>query len=174
MKEAPHLGQLVYDGVLFNVYQRMVRERDGRERVHELASCPDVVRVYPIDREGSVILIDEHRYERGDRVLRTVAGRIERGRTPEGAAGQELAEELGLQAGRWVKLGESRPVLKIEHVVHHFAAYDLRTLEAHPEPGEDIVPRRVPLEALEAMVWNGEVLEDVIALCLLRLARQQP
>ena len=138
---------------------------------HETVRCPDAVRVYPVTDAGELLMISEQRPETGDRVLRVVSGRLEPGEEPLEGAARELAEELGLLGGRTTLFATSRPMLKVEHTLHHVLVQHFDRGIARPEDLEDIVEHPVSLDALEELVWSGSILEDAIAVNLLRLRR---
>ncbi|MDX6698636.1 MAG: ADP-ribose pyrophosphatase [Solirubrobacteraceae bacterium] len=169
MKSVEDVGRRVYEGVIFDVHIQEVERDDGSMAVVETVACSDAVRVYPVTASGEVVLLDEWRAELRRRVLRVVAGRIEQGESPEAGARRELEEELGLSARRLIPFATSRPMIKVRHTVHHVFAADMFAVAAHPEPDEDTRPRKVPVAGIEPLVWGGEILEDVIALNLLRL-----
>ena len=71
-----------------------------------------------------------------------------------------------------VVFATSRPILKVSSTVHHVVV----SLETFHQPrlevGERIRAEEIPLCDVEERVWEGKIDEDVIALQLLRLARQ--
>lgn len=163
--------RLVYDGLVFDVYRRPVRVAPDRIIEYETVRCPDAVRVYPVTGDGRLLMISELRPELGRRVLRVVSGRIEPGEAPLAAAGRELREELGVTGGRAECFATSRPMLKVEHTLHHVLVRDFEQGAAALEPGEDVAEHAVALDELEQLAWGGEVVEDAIAFNLLRLRR---
>ena len=71
-----------------------------------IAEKPTVVIIIPFDHEGRSFLIRE--YERGVAEVghKFPAGRVDKEEKPLPAAVRELREELGLQAGQMIDLGE--------------------------------------------------------------------
>lgn len=161
----------VYDGLIFDVYRRPVRVGPGRVVEYETVRCPDAVRVYPLSSAGELLMISEHRPELDRRVLRVVSGRVEAGEAPLEAAARELAEELGLVGGTARVFATSRPMLKVEHVLHHVLVKDFERGATALEPLEDVAEQAVAVDALERLVWSGAVLEDAVAFNLLRVQR---
>jgi ADP-ribose pyrophosphatase len=160
----------VFKGKIFSIVWEELTLGDGTQVTYETVDAPDVVRVYPV-RGNELLLIREHRAELGRTVLRTVSGRIEPGEDPIGAAMRELREELGCDAANPRVFATSRPILKVESDVHHVLADVVSLGSQQLEAGEKIEAHPVPMAELPELVWRGDVLEDVIALQLLRLHR---
>lgn len=163
----------VFTGKIFSIVWDEHKLDDGTSVIYETIDAPDVVRVYPV-QGGELLLIREHRVELGRTVVRTVSGRIERGEAPVAAALRELREELGCTATNARTFATSRPILKVDSVVHHVLAEVVSRGEPQLESGEQIEAHPVPITDLAELVWRGDVIEDVIALQLLRLQRGLP
>jgi 8-oxo-dGTP pyrophosphatase MutT (NUDIX family) len=162
--------RVAFAGRIFSIVWDEKLGPDGRELIYETVDAPDVVRVYPVSGR-SIWLIDEYRHELGADILRTVSGRIEPGESVIQAAQRELREELGIICDDARVFATSQPILKVNSIVHHVIVKPMRFESATPELGERIRPATFPIEALEELVWAGKVIEDVIALQLLRIAR---
>jgi 8-oxo-dGTP pyrophosphatase MutT (NUDIX family) len=160
----------VYAGKIFSIVHEEHTGVDGVTVVYETVGAPDVVRVYPV-RDGLLWLIREYRQELGRAILRTVSGRIEAGETPELAAERELREELGGVARTARVFAISQPILKVRSLVHHVLVEMSAMTSSNPEPGERIQAAAFSVGEIEPLVWDGKITEDVIALQLLRLAR---
>jgi ADP-ribose pyrophosphatase len=163
----------VFAGKIFSILWDECAGPNGKNLVFETVAAPDVVRVYPIYHD-QLILIREYRHEVGRDVLRTVSGRIESDETPIEAARRELIEEVGFIANKFRIFAVSHPILKVRSQVNHVLAKVEEFGPAHPEEGEFVTPAPFNIRDLESIAWSGEVLEDIIALQLLRLARMLP
>jgi ADP-ribose pyrophosphatase len=162
--------QTVFSGKIFSIVWDERTNQDGSTSVFETVEAPDVVRVYPVCGD-SIWLIKEYRKELDQEILRTVSGRIEKGESPEEAAKRELREELGGITRSTTTFATSRPILKVDSVVHHILADMPEIGPPSPEPDERIRPAACKIEQLESLVWEGHIMEDVIAMQLLRIAR---
>ncbi|WP_433186844.1 NUDIX hydrolase [Actinoallomurus sp. CA-150999] len=162
--------QTVFSGKIFSIVWDERLNQDGSTSVFETVNAPDVVRVYPV-RGDSIWLIREYRRELDRDILRTVSGRIEQGESPEQAGRRELREELGGMTTSMTTFATSRPILKVDSVVHHVLADMPEIGPSSPEPDERIRPAVYQIEQLESLVWEGHIIEDVIAMQLLRIAR---
>jgi ADP-ribose pyrophosphatase len=163
----------VFTGKIFSIVWDERTLDDGTAVIYETVDAPDVVRVYPV-QDGELLLIRERRVELDRTVVRTVSGRVEPGEAPVAAALRELREELGCTATNARRFATSRPILKVHSVVHHVLAEVVSRAEPQLEAGEQIEAHPVPIADLAELVWRGDVVEDVIALQLLRLQRELP
>ena len=157
---------MAWQGRLFSVVLSDVTYPDGSVHRHEEIRAPDVVRVYAVER-NSVLLTSEARPGSRDRVTRVPAGRIEEGESPEEAARRELLEETGYQAQDIKLIRTCSPILKFRHRVHHYLATSLTRGAQSLQHGEDIQVGFVPIAAARAMVFEGSIPEDTIAMTLL-------
>jgi ADP-ribose pyrophosphatase len=164
--------RVVHVGKIFSVVEEERRLGTGEVLTLEYVEAPDVVRVYPVQNR-SIWLIKEFRHELQCDVLRTVGGRIDGDEGPVNAALRELREEIGAIGRDPIVFATSQPILKVRSIVHHVLVNVDEFVRPSPEVGEVIHATEVPLTDLENLVWQGQVVEDVIALQLLRFARHQ-
>lgn len=163
----------VFSGVVFAISQTDVTW-EGKERLFERASCSDVVRVYPLNRDGFLTMIEEYRVEQaGKPILRTVSGAIERGESPVDAARRELREEVNQDAEELSVFHKSRPMIKVQHTVYHVLALNCtnRTGASQLEPAEIIQPIAVHLKEIPNLALSGELYEDIVSYGLIRMCR---
>ena len=146
----------------------------------------DAVTVLPYDPvRDRVLLVEQFRagpFARGDRrpwLLEAVAGRIDPGETPEGAARREAEEEAGLVLGDLLPVASyySSPGAKTEFLYSFVALADLPDGAAGvfglAEEAEDIRGHLVGFEALMALVASGEVNNGPLILTALWLERER-
>ncbi len=133
---------------------------------------PDAAIVFPLTREGEVVLVRQYRPAIDMMELGLPAGLVEEGEEPEKAARRELSEETGYAGGEWEFLGAvaSSPSLK-DNWAHLFLARDVERT-APPRPGEyerlEVV--LVPVEELLTKVSAGEIVSSSgVAAALLAL-----
>ena len=75
---------------------------------------PDAAIIFPLTKEGEVVLVRQYRPAIERMELGLLAGLVERGEEPEKAARRELLEETGYAGGEWEPVGAlaSLPSLK--------------------------------------------------------------
>jgi 8-oxo-dGTP pyrophosphatase MutT (NUDIX family) len=141
----------VFKGRVLNLNLEQVRLPNGRVAELEIAHHPGGAAVVAIDAGGRVCLLRQFRHAAGGWLTELPAGKLDGGEPPLECARRELAEEAGVSAGRWEKLGEffSSPGVLTE-VIHLFLAQDLQPADASPEEHEVLEASWVPLqEALD-------------------------
>ena len=98
-------SQEIYQGRVINLRVDEIEIKDGLNVRREVIEHPGAVVIVPVDRDGRVLWVRQHRYAAGRELLELPAGTLEHGETPETTARRELPEETGFAAGSWQKLG---------------------------------------------------------------------
>src|SRR5215475_10037631 len=83
---------------------RVIRP-DGAEGIYGVVEIPLSCGIVAIDDRDQIALVSQWRYTLGKVSLEIPTGGSEPGESPLEAAGRELAEEAGLEAGEWMTLG---------------------------------------------------------------------
>lgn len=136
----------VFRGRVLTLNLERVRLPNGQVAELEIAHHPGGAAVVAIDAEGRVCLLRQFRHAAGGWLTELPAGKLDGGEPPLDCARRELAEEAGVTARRWEKLGEffSSPGVLTE-VIHLFLARDLEPVDASPEDHEVLEVTWVPL-----------------------------
>jgi 8-oxo-dGTP pyrophosphatase MutT (NUDIX family) len=154
---------------------------DGATIRRTVVRHPGAVVIVPVESNSdatgpTAVLVRQYRAAVDEHVLEVPAGKRDvEGEPPATTAARELEEELGLHAGRLVKLAEffNTPGFCDERS-HLFVALDLRVAEraAPTSPEErDMTVERVALADVEALIAAG-TLHDAKTILGLLLARQ--
>lgn len=130
MEKEVYKGQIV----------RVTEEKIG-SIVWERVYVPDGVIIFPITKEGKIILIEEKRPHENPPVrVKPVSGILEHDKgTPEENAQREMQEEIGLKAGRLEKLMTMKGSGTINHEQHFFIAWELETSKLPNPDGEETI-----------------------------------
>lgn len=172
-------GRTVFHGRLLRVEVDQVRLPGGGRADREVVRHPGAAGVLPLftdDRAGpdgpAVLLLRQYRYAADRELWEIPAGTLEPEESPEACATRELEEEAGLVAEDLRLLGSvlTSPGFTDERI-HLFLAPDPAGGEASPEPGERLVPHRLPLSQALELVERGEVEDAKTATALLLAAR---
>jgi 8-oxo-dGTP pyrophosphatase MutT (NUDIX family) len=131
---------------------------------------PDAAIIFPLTREGEVVLVRQYRPPLERMELGLPAGLVEEGEEPEAAARRELAEETGYSGGEWEPLGSlaSSPSLKDNWAYLFLARGVEQTAAPDPDEHELVETVKVPAEALLGLISSGEIVSSsgVVAVML--------
>jgi len=163
----------VFKGRVLTLNLEQVRLPNGRVAELEIAHHPGGAAVVAVDASGRVCLLRQYRHAAGGWLAELPAGKLDGGEPPLACAQRELAEEAGVVATHWEKLGEfySSPGVLTE-VIHLFLARDLAATDARPEEHEVLEARWVPLEDAVGLA-AGARLQDAKSVIGLLWARER-
>jgi len=163
----------VFTGRILRLNLERVRLPNGRVAELEIAHHPGGAAVVALDEAGRVCLLRQFRHAAGGWVDELPAGKLDGGEPPIECARRELAEEAGMTARRWDKLGEylSSPGVFTE-VVHVFLAQGLEPVASRPEDHEVFEVRWLPFDEAAGRAARG-VLRDGKTLVGLIWARER-
>lgn len=164
----PHRRE-VFEGRLLRLGIERAVQPDGRAVDLEIIRHPGAAAVLPLHADGTLTLVEVQRHAAGGALLELPAGLLEPGEAPVAAAARELAEEAQLQAGTLVPLGRvwTAPGYTDEQV-HLFLGLDLSPVRAVPDPDEQLVTVRVPVDEAWRRVRDGRIC-DAKTICALHL-----
>jgi 8-oxo-dGTP pyrophosphatase MutT (NUDIX family) len=136
----------VHTGRVLTLNLERVRLPNGRVAELEIAHHPGGAAVVALDHHGRVCLLRQYRHAAGGWITELPAGKLDGGEPPIECARRELAEEAGMSARRWERLGQffSSPGVLTE-VIHVFLARELEPCAATPEEHEVFESSWVPL-----------------------------
>jgi len=163
----------VFRGRVLTLNLEQVRLPNGRVAELEIAHHPGGAAVVALDDAGRVCLLRQFRHAAGGWLVELPAGKLDGGEPPLECAQRELAEEAGVTARQWDKLGEcfSSPGVLTE-VIHLFLARGLAPADAQPEEHEVFEASWVPFDEAVDLAARGE-LRDAKSLIGLLWARER-
>ena len=167
-----------YRGSLISVATGRFAGPDGDEFERDIVHHPGAVSVVPVVDQGeSVLLVRQYRAAIDQDLLEIPAGKRDvDGEPPEGTAARELAEEIGMRAGRLDKLAEfyNSPGFCDERS-YVFLGRDLTECATDLQGIEEqhMTIERVPLVDVPGLIATGDIIDakTIIGLCL---ARERP
>lgn len=165
-------SRVVYDNPWITVSEHQATAPTGAAALYGLVSFKNLaLAVLPIDDEGRVVLVGQHRFPFGDYSWEIPEGGGPKGEDPLDGARRELAEEAGLAAAEW------REILRVQlsnSVTDELAVGFLATGLSPTGGGdqaddtEDFALARVPFrEALDAAM-AGHIRDALTVAMLLR------
>ncbi len=163
--------QQIYADAWINVQVDQVTRPDGLPGTYSTVKLMPGVCVIAVDAQRQVHLTREFHYAVGRFTLEGVSGGIEAGETATFAAQRELAEELGLVAGKWTRLGQVDPFTSaIASSVDLYLAEQLSGCDTAPEGTEQIEHIVMPLEQALDLVRSSQITHAPTCVALLRVA----
>lgn len=163
-------------------YRATLRDADGGPvaEQRDIIRAGKVVAVLPVDLAcAEIVLIRQFRLAahlangRGD-LVEIIAGRVEAGEDPLGAAARECAEEIGVAPKALVELFSylTTPGITDEEVTVFLAAVDAAKVPARPVApgGERIETLRLPIDAAAEAVAEGRMRNGPLVIALQWLA----
>lgn len=149
---------------------------DGTEFDRQIVHHPGAVVVVPLVDEGTALLVRQFRAAVGGELLELPAGKRDvDGEPPDTTARRELAEEVGMEAGRLDLLARfyNSPGFSDE-LSYLYLARDLSACPASPVGVEEghMTVTEVGLDDVPALIDSGELI-DAKSIIGLTLARQR-
>lgn len=173
LRETYLRGEDLYNGKIIKVEKWTVALPNGKEAFREVVRHNGAVAVVPVDAEGRVTLVRQHRIAAGRFTWEIPAGKLD---TPQEnhleAAKRELEEETGLNAENWrfLTLMDSSPGFCTEKIAIYVAT-GLSQHPAHPDSDEFLHLKKMPLSEAVEKVMAGQLRDSKTALGLLMAAR---
>ncbi len=167
-------ARVVYDNPWIRVREDEVVRPDGLPGIYGVVHFKNVAVGVLAVEDGMLYLVGQYRYP-----LERYSWEIPEGGCPEGddtlqAARRELAEETGLRARRWTKMGEAHLSNSVsDELAVWFLAEGLEQGEQLPEGTEKLQVRRVSLKEAREMVNSGEITDALSLLAIQQLMLRQ-
>lgn len=152
-------SQEVYHGKLINVEHWQVRLPNGQTALREIVKHRGAAAIVPLDEQGNVTLVCQHRVAVGRFTWEIPAGKLDSdGEDMLDAAKRELEEETGLHAENWQLLVDmdTTPGFCDEHIAIYLAT-GLSQHHMHTDEDEFLNVDRVPLGEAVRRVMAGEI-----------------
>jgi ADP-ribose pyrophosphatase len=151
--------QEIYTGRVVNLAIEDVTLPNGEITRLELMRHPGAAGAVPLFADGTIAILRQYRHAAGGWLWEIPAGKLDvPGEDPLACARRELAEEAGLSAGRWDKLGSILTTPGFcDEIIHLYLARDLTDVERHHERDEVIEVHRMRLEDALARIPTEEI-----------------
>lgn len=164
---------IIFEGKVFTVARDTVELEDGSRVFRELVLHNGGAGILPVDEDGNVTFVRQHRAGAGRVTTEICAGKLEAGEDPRECALRELSEELGLEAREVISLGvmEPTPAYDSERT-YIFLARGLSQVERHPDEGEFIDIVSMPFKDALKAVFDGTLTDGKTQLAVLRAQRE--
>jgi ADP-ribose pyrophosphatase len=163
----------VFAGQLLVLEVDEVELPGGGSAVREVIRHPGAAIVLPLTADDRIVMVRQFRYAIAADLLELPAGKLDPGEDAATAARRELAEEVGLASRELVALGSffTAPGFSDE-IIHAFVARQLEATAARPDPDEVLIPQRLTMSELGALLRAGRI-RDAKTLATIALAAAQ-
>ena len=173
LREIYQDGETIYDGKIIRVEKWRVSLPDGREAAREVVIHKGAAAIVPVDAQGMVTLVRQHRVALDTFTWEIPAGKLDSvSEDPLDCAKRELEEETGLRAASWRRLSHviTTPGFCTEQISIYLAT-ELSQHEAHADQDEFLRLQKMPLDEAVNRVMAGEFRDAKTCLGLLMAAR---
>ncbi len=169
LREVPLSDETKFNGVLIDVSHMQVRLPNGHTALREIVHHKGAAAVVPVDGQGNVYMVRQHRVVVDLMTLEIPAGKLDfTGEDPLVCAHREREEETGLRAAHMQLLTHvvTTPGFCTEKIGLYLAT-GLSQHEDHPDPDEFLHVVKLPLKEAVDRVMSGEFRDAKTALGLL-------
>ena len=167
----------VYANPWITVREDEVALPDGRTTIYGVVTTGECVGMLPFVDAEHVLLVQQYRYVFGHSTWEMPTGGLHRGEDPLLGAQRELAEEIGMRAGRLehvASMHSSKSVLW--EIAHLYVASDLTPVDpAHvvPDDTEFLHHGVFAFTDVVAMVARSEIMDAMTVIAVLHEERRR-
>jgi 8-oxo-dGTP pyrophosphatase MutT (NUDIX family) len=164
--------RLVYENPWISLREDQVLRPDGQRGIYGVVHFKNrAVGVLPVDHEGRIWLVGQHRYPLDSYSWEIPEGGSHESETLEETAHRELREETGLIAGRLELVATAHLSNSVsDEVAYIYRATDLTEGPVEPEGCERIDVRRVEWREAWSMLRRGEITDSMSVIAVLNEA----
>lgn len=173
LKETYLSSEEIFTGKIIHVEKWQVRLPDGNTAPREIVLHPGAAAVVPVDEDGNVTLVRQHRVAIDKTTFEIPAGKLDlKGEDPFVCAKRELEEETGLHAENWQLLTTlaTTPGFCNERIAIYLAT-GLTQHEQHTDEDEFLNLVKMPLQEAVAHCMNGHFTDGKTIVGLLMAQR---
>lgn len=159
----------IWAGKVVNLAVEDVVLPNGETTRLELMRHPGAAAAVPLHEDGSITILRQYRHAVGGWLWEVPAGKLDvPGEPPLECAKRELAEEAGLAAARWEKLGSIYTTPGFcDEIIHLYLARGLTPVATGHERDEVIEIHRMTLADALARI-RAEEIRDTKTVCALQ------
>lgn len=160
----------IYRGKVFRVRTDQLQFEGGQQSAYDVVEHPGSVTIIPVDDDGEVWLIRQYRHPVRGSLLEFPAGTLEGDEDPADCADRECREEIGMEPGELLLLGEFylAPGYSTEKT-YLFLARDLQPSHLAADEEEAIEIERYSIDEIYDLI-AGDSIKDAKTLAGLLLA----
>ena len=169
LKEQYITGETIYDGKVVHLERWEVSLPNGKTAVREVIKHIGAAAVVPVDENGYITLVRQHRVAIDEMTWEIPAGKLDLpDEDPLCCARRELEEETGLNADHWQLLSRvvTTPGFCTERISIYLAT-GVSQHSAHTDPDEFVRVKKIPFSTAVEEVLHGKLFDQKTALGIL-------
>lgn len=169
LREIPFSSETLFDGKVVHLERWQVRLPNGASAVREVIKHIGAAAVVPVDDEGNITLVRQHRVAIDEMTWEIPAGKLDAAdEDPLVCARRELEEETGLHASDWQLLSRvvTTPGFCTERISIYLAT-GLSQHQAHTDADEFLRVKKIPFTEAVHEVLQGRLFDQKTALGIL-------
>ena len=162
-------GETIFDGKVVHLERWQVSLPNGQTATREVIKHIGAAAVVPVDDEGNITLVRQHRVAIDEMTWEIPAGKLDAAdEDPLLCARRELEEETGLNADNWQLLSRvvTTPGFCTERISIYLAT-GLSQHKAHTDPDEFVRVKKMPFSDAVHEVLQGKLYDQKTALGIL-------
>ena len=165
-------SRVVYENPWIRLREDQVLRPDGQRGIYGVVHFKNIaVGVLPVDAQGRLWLVGQHRYPLDDFSWEIPEGGCPESESPEATAHRELREETGLLAGSLELIATAHLSNSVsDEIAYIYRATGLTEGPDDPEGCERIEVRRVEWEEAWSMLRLGKITDSMSVIALLHEA----
>jgi ADP-ribose pyrophosphatase len=161
----------IYHGKVIDLGIETARLPNGHAISLEIVRHPGGAAIIAVDEELRLCLLRQYRHAAGGWIWELPAGKREHGEDPLYTAQRELAEEAGLRASSWHKLGTTLTTPGFcDEIIHLYLAQGLTTVAQGIEPHELLECHWLPWTRAQEWIHSGAI-TDAKSIVAIHLAQ---
>lgn len=152
----------IYEGKIFKIVQDEISLPNGNTATRDVLIHKGACAILPIDQDGKLILVRQHRHPVNEFVLEMPAGKLDSiDEKPEECAIRELEEEIGYKSNNFSFMFKTFIAVGYSsEVIHVYLARDLVETKQNLDEDEFLEIERYTLEEALDMIYNGIIVDS--------------
>jgi len=165
-----HKTRTLFEGRVVRLGIESLTLPNGEDLELEIVRHPGGAAVVALDDSRRVCLLRQYRHAAGGWLWELPAGKLEKDEDPQTTAARELAEEAGLRAAHWRRLGSVLMTPGFcDETIHLYLVEQLSAVTTRPERHELIEIHWLPFDRAIQQVREG-IIHDAKSMLGLLLA----
>lgn len=165
-------SEVVFECPWYSIRQDKLRLPDGTAGEYNVVQRAHTVFVVAMPHPESIMMVYTYRYPIQRWSWEVIAGSAEEGHTPLETAQKELREETGAEAKHWQHICEFAAQTGVsDEYSSLYLARDIVLGEPEHESTEIMQVHTLPLPNVLAMIDNGELIDALSIMAILRTLR---